>query len=115
MRVLESPIVFAPFLPACYQKLSSSPPLVDSIISQGSSLVDLVSLEIQFDESIPNQPLDVEMVDLIPPMVHQVFFVESGSHPPHLLLVSSESSDLEKGPPIPVTQEVSLLAPMYDV
>ena len=46
-RVLDNPTIFAPFLLVGYQKLSSSPPLVDSMISQDSSLVDPAPSEIQ--------------------------------------------------------------------
>ena len=103
-RVLDNSIVSAPCLLTGYQKLSLSPPLVDSTISQDSSLVDPAPLEIQIQESVPDQQLDVESVDLIPPMVHQVFSVESGSHPSHVLLVSSNSSNLETNSLVPVTQ-----------
>ena len=57
----------------------------------------------------------MESVDLILPMVHKVFSVESGSHIPHVLLVSSDSSDLDKYSPIPVVQEVAPPTPMMEV
>ena len=40
------------------------------MIGQDSSLVDPIPFEIQIHKSIPNQPLVMELVDLIPPMVH---------------------------------------------
>ena len=46
-RVLDNSTVSAPCLPAGYQKLSSSPLLVDSMINQASSLLDLAPSEIQ--------------------------------------------------------------------
>ena len=48
-------------------------------------------------------------------MVHQVFSVKSGSHPPHVLLVSLDSSDLEKDSPIPIVHEVAPPTPMMEV
>ena len=54
-------------------------------------------------------------VELARSVVHQVFFVESGPHTPHVLLVSSDSSDLEKYSPIPVPQEAAPLPPMMEV
>ena len=77
------------------------------MVGQESSLIDLAPPEIQIQESIPNQPLEVESIDLIPPMVHQVFSIESGSHSPHVLLVSSDSLDLEKYSFVPVVQELT--------
>ena len=56
-----------------------------------------------------------ESVNLTPPVVHQVFSIESGSHPPHVLLVSSDASNLEKDSPVPVVQEFSPPAPMMEV
>ena len=89
-----------------------SPPPADPTIGQESPLVNPAPPKIQIQESIPDQPLVVGSVELAPSTVHQVFSVESGPHTPHVLLVSSDSSDLEKDPPIPVTQEFSPLYPM---
>ena len=54
-------------------------------------------------------------VELALPMVHQVFSIESGSHPPHVLLVSSNSSDLEKVSSVPVFQEVYPPTPEMEI
>ena len=63
--------------------------------------------EIQIQESVLDQPLVVGSVELAPSAVHQVFSVESGPHNPHVLLVSSDSSDLEKDSPVSVLQEAA--------
>ena len=60
-----------------------------------------------YEESVPDQKLVEKSIDLTPSVVHQVFSVEIGSHPPHFLLVSSDSSDLEKYSPVPISQEAS--------
>ena len=114
-RVLDNPTIPVPCLPAGYQKLSLSPPLVDSMISQELSLVDPIPLEILIHESILDQPLVVESVDLTPLVVHQVFYVKIRSHPPHVPLVSSDSSDLEKYSSVHVVQEVTPPTPMMEV
>ena len=54
-------------------------------------------------------------VELTPFAVHQVFSIESGSHIPRVLLVSSESSDLEKYSPVPVPLEATPPPPMMEV
>lgn len=105
--VLDNPIASVSCLLVGYQKLSLSPPLVDSTISQHSSLADPAPSKIQNHESIPNQPLVEESAYRILPMVHQVFSVESGSHTPYVLLVSSYSSKLEKDLPVSMVQEVA--------
>ena len=106
-RVLDNSIVSMPCLPVGYKQLPLSPPLADPTIGQESSLVDPAPSEIQIQESIPDKPLVVGSVELALSTVHQVFSVESGSHTPHVLLVSSDSSELEKDSPVPVLQEVS--------
>ena len=77
-------------------------------------MVDPTSPKIKNHKSIPDQPLVTKSVDLTPLVVHQVFSVESGSHPPHVLLVSSGSSDLEKYYSILVVQEAAPPAPMME-
>ena len=77
------------------------------MINQESSLLDPAPPKIHHHESILDQPLVMGSVELAPSAVHQVFSVESGSHPPHALFVSSDSSDLEKVSSIPIAQEVS--------
>ena len=52
---------------------------------------------------------------MTPSVVHRVFSVESGSHPPHVLLVSSDSLKLEKDYSIPVVQEVAPPTPVMEV
>ena len=47
-RVLDNPTIFAPCILVGYENIFSSPPLVDSMVGQYSSLVDPVLLEIQF-------------------------------------------------------------------
>ena len=106
-RVLDNLVVFAPCLPAGYKQLSLSPPPADPMIGQESSLVDPAPSKIQIQESIIDQPLVVGSVELAPSAVHQVFSNESGPHIPRVLLVSSDSSDLEKDSPAHVPQEVS--------
>ena len=87
-RVLDNSVFFSPCLPTGYKQLSLSPPPADPTIDQESSLVDLAPSKIQIQESIPDQPLVMGLVELAPSTVHQVFSVESGSHTPQVLLVS---------------------------
>ena len=47
--------------------------------------------------------------------MHQVFSVESGPHIPQVLLVSLDSSDLEKYPLVPIPQEVAPPPPVMEV
>ena len=47
--------------------------------------------------------------------MHQVFSIESGSHIPHVLLVSLDTSDLEKYSPVPVPLEATPSPPMMEV
>ena len=101
---MDNSSVSRPCLPAGYKQLSLSPPPIDPMIGQESSLVDPAPLEIKIQESIPDQPLVMGSIELAPSMVHQVFSVESGSHIPQVLLVSSDSSDLEKDSPVPISQ-----------
>ena len=101
-RVLDNSIVFAPCLLAGYKQLSLSLPLADATIGQESSLVDPAPLEVQIHESVLDQILVVGSVELAPSVVHQVFSVNSGSHIPHVLLLSLDSSDLEKDSPVPI-------------
>ena len=54
-------------------------------------------------------------IELAPSAVHQVFSVKSGSHIAQVLLVSSNSSDLEKDSPVPIPQEVSPPPPVMEV
>ena len=102
-RVLDNLTVSTPRLPAGYKQLSLSLPPADAVIGQGSSLVDPTPPKIQIQESVPDHPLVVGSVELAPSAVHQVFSVESGPHNPHVLLVSSDSSDLERDSPIPIS------------
>ena len=114
-RVLDNSAISIPCLTASYKQLSLSPPSADPTIGQESSLVDPAPSKIQIQESAPDQPLVVGSVELAPSMVHQVFFVESGPHTPHVLLVSSDSSDLEKYSPVPGPQEVAPPPPLMEV
>ena len=114
-RVLENSTVSAACLPTGYQKLSSSPSLVDSKIGQASSLLDPAPLEIWVQDSVPDQTLVKESVDLTPFVVHQVFSIEIQSNPPHVLLVSLDSSNLEKDSSIPIVQETAPPTPMMDI
>ena len=85
------------------------------MIGQESSLVDPAPPEIQIHKSSPNQPLVVGSAELAPSAVHQVFSVESGPHIPQVLLVFSDSSDLEKDSLVPIPQEVAPPPPMMEV
>ena len=78
-------------------------------------MVDPSLLEIQIQESILDQPLVMGSVELAPSKVHQVFSFESGPHTPHVLLVSSDSLDLEKDSPVPIPQEVGPSPPLMEV
>ena len=102
-RVLDNLTGSSPCLPAGYNRISLSPPPADARIGQESSLVDPTPSEIQNQESIPDQPLVVGSVELAPSVVHQVFSIESGTHIPQVLLVSLDSSDLEKYSPVPIS------------
>ena len=57
----------------------------------------------------------VGSVELAPSTVYQVFSIESGFHTPQVLLVSSDSSDLEKDSPILISQEATPPPPMMEV
>ena len=67
-RVLDNPTVSTPHLLVGYKNISLSLPLVDMTIGQDSSLVDPIPSEIQNEESIPDETLVMEPVDLIPPV-----------------------------------------------
>ena len=54
-------------------------------------------------------------VELVPYAVQQVFSIESGPHIPQVLLVSSDSSDLEKDSPVPAPQEAAPPPPVMEV
>ena len=69
-RVLENSTVSTPCLPTGYKRLSLSPPPVDPMIGQESSLVDSAPSKIQIQKSVPNQPLVVGSVELAPSAVH---------------------------------------------
>ena len=114
-RFLDKSTISAPCLLASYKQISLSPSPFDSMIGQESSLVDPAPPEIPIQESVPKKSLDVASVNFIPSMVHQVFSVESGSHIPKVLIVSSDSSDLEKYSPIPIPLEDTPLPPMMEV
>ena len=92
-----------------------SPSPFDSVINQESSLVGPTPPEIHRCESVLDQPLVVGSVELAPSTVHQLFSVESGSHTPHVLLVSLDSPDSEKDSPVPVVQETAPSAPVIEV
>ena len=78
-------------------------------------MVDPAPSEVHIQESVPEQPLVVGSVELAPSAVHQVFSVESGSHTPQVLLISSNSSDFEKDYPIPVPEEEAPSPPVTEV
>ena len=80
--VLDNSTGSTPPLPPGYNRLSLSPLLADLTTGQELSLVDPTPPEIQIHESVPDQPLVVGSVELAPSVVHQVFSVESGFHPP---------------------------------
>jgi len=55
--------------------------------------------------SVPNQPLVEKSVRLSPPSIDHYVLEESGDHTAHVLLVSSDSHESKRDPPVPVVQE----------
>ena len=62
-----------------------------------------------------DQSLVTKKVDLISPTFHQVFSIESGSHPSQFIFVSSDSPWSEGDPPVSMIQEGDPLTPVSTV
>jgi len=102
--VLDSLTAPSPQLPIGYQRLSAavdhSP--VDKEIDLDSSLVQAPLPEPGCAPPVPNQPLVGKDVNSSsPPIDHSV----SEEHHSHVLLVSSDSPELENDSPIPAAPE----------
>ena len=82
------------------------------MIDQKPSFVNPALSEIESRESILDEPLVYEMVDLAPPLVNHTFPIESEPHTTQVLLVSSVLNALEGNPLVHKVHERSSLVPI---
>jgi len=108
--VLESLSAPSPQLPVGYQRLSATAdhPPPDKDTNSHSSLVQTPLPEPGYTQPVPDQPLVGKGVDSSsPPLDHSI----SEKQTSHVLLVSSESPELERDFAIPTAPETSHLIP----
>jgi len=105
--VLESLTAPSPQLPAGYQRLSTTAdhPPPDKETDSHSSLVQALLPEPSYTQPVPDQPLVGKGVDSsLPPLDHSVLEKKIS----HVLLVSSESPELDRDFAIPTAPETSV-------
>ena len=100
--ILESLTASSPQLPVGYQRLSSDPLLVDKEIDLDSSLVHPPPFEPGCPKAAPDQPLVGKSIDLGSQPVDYFVSEEHDDSTTHVLLISSDSHELNSGPPISV-------------